>query len=91
MKVVYYRGALRDLDEIRSFIARDDPQAAQDVVARIEKVANLLTTSLHLGRSGPRGVRLLSVAKTPYVVIHRVRDDAISIVAIFHTSRNRRF
>jgi plasmid stabilization system protein ParE len=27
----------------------------------------------------------------PYVVIHRIRGDTVSIVAVFHTSRNRQF
>jgi plasmid stabilization system protein ParE len=91
MKVVYHRGALRDLAAIRDYIARDDPVAAQKVIARIEKVANHLSKSSYIGRPGPRGARLLSVARLPYVVIPRIRGDAVSIVAIFHTARNRKF
>jgi toxin ParE1/3/4 len=91
MKVVYHRGALRDLQVIRSYIARDDAKAASKVVSRIEKSISLLESSPHIGRPGPRGARLISVPGLPYVVIHRIRGDAVSIVAVFHTSRNRQF
>jgi toxin ParE1/3/4 len=91
MKVVYNRGALRDLEGIRNYIARDNRQAAIKVIARIEEVVNLLGKSPFLGRPGPRGARLLSVAGLPYVIIHRLRGDTVSIIAVFHTSRDRRF
>ncbi len=91
MKIVYHRGALRDLQTIRSFVARDDAKAASMVVSCIEKSINLLENSPHIGRPGPRGIRLISVPGLPYVVIHRIRGDTVSIVAVFHTSRNRQF
>jgi toxin ParE1/3/4 len=91
MKIIYHRGALRDLQTIRSYIARDDPEAASKVVSRIEKSISLLEKAPHIGRPGPRGARLISVPGLPYIVIHRIRGDAVSIVAVFHTSRNRQF
>jgi plasmid stabilization system protein ParE len=39
MKLRYERGALADLDEIFTYIAADNRQAAGRVVARIERVA----------------------------------------------------
>jgi toxin ParE1/3/4 len=91
MKVVYHRGALQDLERIQKYIARDDPTAATKVVARIRSTVSHLRDFPYLGRPGPRGTRLLSVPGLPFVVIHRVRGDAVSIVAVFHTSRNRQF
>jgi toxin ParE1/3/4 len=91
MKVVYHRSALRNLQAIRSYIARDDVNAARKVIARIEKSIGLLESSPHMGRPGPRGARLMSVPGLPYVVIHRIRGDSVSIVAVFHSSRNRQF
>ena len=91
MKIVYGKGALRDLESIRTYIARDNPDAARRVLGRIEQVANRLENFPYSGRSGPRGVRLLSVPGLPYIVIHRVQGDAVRIVAISHTARNRQF
>jgi toxin ParE1/3/4 len=91
MKVVFHRGALRDVEGIQSYIARDNPRAAGEVVARIKTAADRLMNSPLMGRPGPRRTRLLSIPGLPYVLIHRVDADTVSIVAVFHTSRNRRF
>ena len=91
MKVVYHRGALKDLQAIHSYIARDDAKAADEVVARIKKSIRLLEGVPHMGHVGVRGVRLVSVPGLPYVVIHRVRENEVAIVAVFHTARNRQF
>jgi len=90
MRVIYHRGALRDLNSIFAYISKNDA-AAERVVRRIRAVAGLLTDSPHLGRPGPRGARFLSVAGLPYVIIYRVGDEAVRIMAIFHTARDRRF
>jgi toxin ParE1/3/4 len=91
MKIEYVRAALRDLESIRSYIANDNPEAAQRVVARIKEAISRLEGFPYSGRPGPRGTRLLSVTGVPYIVIHRISGDTIKIVAIFHTSRDRRF
>ena len=91
MKLVYARSALRDLETIHSYIARDNPEVARRVIARIEECSGRLANLPYSGRPGPRGIRLLSVPGLPYVVIHRVQEDVVKIVAVFHTARNRRF
>jgi len=91
MKVIYHRSALRDLEAIHKYIAKDNLDAANRVVARIRQATSRLENFPYSGRIGPRGVRLLSVTGLPYIVIHRVDDQTVRIVAVFHTSRNRRF
>jgi toxin ParE1/3/4 len=91
MKIVYLRSALRDLEAIRNYIAKFDVNAADRVVARIKQAITRLEDFPYSGRSGPAGVRLLSVTGLPYIAIHRVSGDTVKIVAVFHTSRNRRF
>jgi toxin ParE1/3/4 len=91
MKIVYLRSALRDLESIRSYIAKFDVNAADRVVARIQQATTRLGNFPYSGRAGPAGVRLLSVTGLPYIVIHRVSGDTVKVVAIFHTSRNRQF
>jgi toxin ParE1/3/4 len=91
MRVVYHRGSLNDLQTIHSYIAHDNASAADEVVARIKRSIGFLERVPHMGRAGPRGVRLMSVPGLPYVVIHRLREDAVAIVAVFHTARNRQF
>jgi toxin ParE1/3/4 len=89
MKLVYHRGALRDLDGIEDYIARDNPEAAHRVIARIKQAIDRLLVAPFSGRPGPKETRLLTVPGLPYVVIHRVTAKRIEIVAVFHTSRDR--
>ena len=91
MRVVYHKGALRDLNSKFGYIAKDDAVAAERVVGRIRAVVGLLADSPYLGRPALRGTRFLSVAGLPYVIIYRVGDESVRIMAIFHTARNRRF
>ncbi|MEI9805332.1 MAG: type II toxin-antitoxin system RelE/ParE family toxin [Pseudolabrys sp.] len=90
MKVIYLRGALRDLEAIRSYIAQENPDAAGKVVDRIEQAIARLDVLPLSGRPSLNGTRLLSVPGYPYVVIHRVSGATVRIVAIFHTARRRR-
>ena len=91
MKLVYLRSALRDLESIRTYITRDNPEAARRVIARIERCAERLASFPYSGRPGPRGIRLLSVPGLPYVVIHRIQEETVKIVAVFHIARDRGF
>jgi toxin ParE1/3/4 len=93
MKILYLRSALKDLQDIRTYIARENPVAAERVVARIAQAASRLENFPYSGRSGRRGsaVRLLSVTGLPYIVVHRIVGETVRIVAVFHSSRNRRY
>jgi toxin ParE1/3/4 len=50
MKLRYERGALADLDEIFSYIAKDNPDAASRLVARVEEVATRIAAFPISGR-----------------------------------------
>jgi hypothetical protein len=53
MKVVYHKSALKDLNSVFSYVAKDDPLAALKIVNRIRQVSDLLVTSLFsAGRDG---------------------------------------
>ncbi len=88
MRVRWLRRALRNLDEEADYIARDDPQAAAQVVDRIVTSVDLLATQPALGRPGRvPGTRELIIAGTPYIVPYRVRDDTVEILRVFHGAR----
>jgi toxin ParE1/3/4 len=89
MKVVYFKSASRDLDNIRNYIAQDNSEVAERVVARIKSVIGLLENHPFMGRPGKRGTRLLTLSGLPYLVIYRVRNDEVRVVAVFHSARNR--
>jgi len=88
MRVRWLRAALRNLEEEASFIAAEDPKAAQRVVQRILAAAALLAEQPGIGRPGRvPGTRELVVTRTRYLIPYCVRSDAVEILRVFHTSR----
>jgi len=88
LEVVWLRVALLNLDEEAAYIAQDNPQAAQRVVARIVHAVELLREHPGLGRPGRvHGTREMPVANTRYQIPYRVRGQRIEILRVFHTSR----
>jgi len=88
LRVRWLRRALLDLDAAEAYIARDDPQAAAVVILRIVTTVSLLKEQPGIGRTGRvSGTKELIIRNTPYIVPYRVRDDAVQILRVYHTSR----
>jgi plasmid stabilization system protein ParE len=82
--------ASRDLDEIRAYIAMDDPVAAEQVARRLLKAIKLIDKKPAIGRPSSDGRRRIwSVPGLPYVIPYRVRGERVIITRVFHTSRRR--
>ena len=80
--------ALRDLEQIGDYIARDNPAAANRVISRILDQADILMGYPHLGRPGRvRETRELVATDTPYILPYRVRDEEVQILAVIHGAR----
>jgi toxin ParE1/3/4 len=68
LKIVYRLRAVKDLESISAYIARDNPVAAARVVARIVQSLNRLDRFPYSGRPGIKPeTRELSVTGLPYV------------------------
>lgn len=90
MKVSYSPRAIKQLDEIVSYIARDDELAAAAVLDRIEKLTALLGKFPAMGRPTDAGdVRIMSVPRYPYVLFYKVLQDKdeVRILRVRHTAR----
>ena len=88
MYVRWLRKALRNLDEEATYIAQDDPKAAQQVVQRVLDSIAMLVEQPGIGRPGRvPGTRELVVLKTCYIAPYRVRGEIIEILCVSHTSR----
>ena len=78
-----------DLEAITDYIAQDNPVAAEDVYLHIKGAAKSLPEHPSLGRSGRvPGTRELSISDLPYLMVYAVDSEAVTILAIFHTSRD---
>lgn len=88
MLVKWTRMALANLDEEAAYLAQQNPQAAADLVDRIEEAVRRLNDFPAMGRPGRvSGTRELVVPDTPYIVPYRVRGQTVHILRVFHTSR----
>ncbi|CAN5142224.1 type II toxin-antitoxin system RelE/ParE family toxin [soil metagenome] len=88
MKLVWSPEAAADLRDAVTFIAGDDPRAADEVEDRILAAVERLRAYPESGRGGRRtGTRELVVRRTPYLIVYRVRAASIDIVRVWHTSR----
>ena len=88
MRVRWVRRALKSLDEEADYIARDDPQAAAQVVERIASSVDLLASQPALGRPGRvPGTRELVIPRTPYIVPYRMQGESIQILRVYHGAR----
>lgn len=89
MKLRWTRPALADLVEAQNFIARDNPAAAQAVAQRIWDAAAKLCDNPNIGRAGHVAATLeWVVTDTPYLIVYRVKNEAVEILRVWHGRRN---
>jgi toxin ParE1/3/4 len=86
--VVWLDDAAKDLEVLLDHIENESPRAALAMALAIRQAADrLLTGYPKIGRKGRvTGTRELVIARTPFVVIYRVRSKArrIQILRVLH-------
>lgn len=87
-RLEWTRRALRRLESIGDHIARDNPAAADRVIARFRSAAEKLAAFPAMGRVGRiAGTRELVLTDVPYIIAYRVTEPRIDILTIVHTSQ----
>jgi addiction module RelE/StbE family toxin len=85
MPIKWLRTALRNLDHHASYIAKDNPDAARSAVERMQAAVGQLGQFPNMGRIGRvPGTRELIVGGTPWIIVYRVRADAVEIIRVLH-------
>ena len=88
MRIRWLRVAPRNLDDEAAFIALDNEAGVQMVVQPVLEAAAQLSEQAGLGRPGRvPDTRHWVALKTRHVVPYRVRRDLVTILRVFHTSR----
>lgn len=88
MRVKWTEHAIFDLEQAEAYIAQDNPQAAAGVILKIIDAVWLLKDQPGLGRAGRiPGTKELVIPNTPYIAPYRVKDDAVQILRVYHSSR----
>jgi plasmid stabilization system protein ParE len=86
-------GAIEDVDEIWSFIAMENEEAADRVKTEIESVCHHLTRYPMIGTRRPDithlPVRFWIITKFPnYVIVYRPETIPLRVIAVLHGKRN---
>lgn len=86
MEVQWTRRALRQIKRQARFIAFKNRRAAYEMEQRIRYSADGLADNPLMGREGRRiGTRELVVEKGRYVVVYRVRGQAVQVITVHDT------
>ncbi len=81
--------AEEDLIDIWSYIAQDNPQAADDLLDEIDIKASKLAASPYLGAAHPDiAPELRHSLVGRYLILYRVITDGIQVVRVVHGARN---
>jgi toxin ParE1/3/4 len=90
MKVRYTPRAEGHLRGIEAYIRERNPAAARRVTSRIKEAIQLLGTFPEIGHAGTlSGTREIVVPGVPYVIVHRIDPEAVTILAVYHGAQLR--
>jgi len=81
--------AQQDYGDIWDYIARDNPEAADRLLRRIDKKLELYASNPRMGRTRDNlapGLRSFPVV--PYLVFYRATSDGIELVRVLHGARD---
>lgn len=91
MKVVYAPRALRDIDDILTYIKERSPSGARNVSLAIEYAIHMCALSPRAGaRTDEPDVHRRPLGKYRYTIFYRVRPDVIEVVRVIHAARVKR-
>ena len=80
--------AIRRVEEIGDYIAKDSPTAAERVTGRLQSAAEGLCVHPAIGRTGRiAGTRELVLSDIPYIIAYRVTGTSVEILTVMHTSQ----
>ena len=89
MLLVLTEPAHHDLGDIIDYIEHENPPAAEKVYRAIVAAAGRLIDFPEIGRPGRLpDTREIQVSSLPYMIVYRVEMERVTILAVFHSSRD---
>ena len=84
MKIVWSRRAVKHLTAVRDYIAKENPEAARQIAARILEDVERLVQHPYLGRPGRiAGTRELVIPSTNFIIPYRIKGERLELIAVF--------
>ena len=91
LQIKVSRNARAQIDEAAAWWAKHRPSAPGAVREDLDRTLNLLAVQPGMGarprRATLEGVRRVTLSRIRYYVYYRATDDALEILAFWHTSR----
>ena len=82
--------ALADLRGFHDWLSTNENAKPEQTIRRIRLAAESMTRLGDIGRPGIEpSLRELSVKNAPYIIVYRVTDDLIEILAVYHAAQQR--
>jgi toxin ParE1/3/4 len=82
--------AADDLEAIYDYLVQNRPDRASSTIKRIHQDLLGLRRFPLMGRlTERREVRALLISELPYICVYSIRDEAVILLHIFHTSQDR--
>jgi len=93
LQIKVSQGALAQIEEAAAWWARNRPLAPGAVREDLDRILGLLSVEPGIGararRAKLRGVRRVTLSRIRYYVYYRVSEDALEVLALWHSSRGR--
>ena len=90
MNVRYTANALANIDEILSYVSRDNPKVAASILARVEQVAAHIADFPRAAyETDALGVRVIPLGRFPYLLFYTVERNEVVILHVRHAARQR--
>ncbi|HEY4521371.1 MAG TPA: type II toxin-antitoxin system RelE/ParE family toxin [Candidatus Paceibacterota bacterium] len=87
----YSAHARRHIDEIHDYLNERNSEAATHFIAHIRKTAQTLREFPFLGHQGMLpDTREIIVPRSPFVMVHRIAQDSVVILGVYHGAQLRR-
>jgi toxin ParE1/3/4 len=90
MRLRWTPAAADNLEAIADYLTRHFPSFATNTIREIYDTVVSLRTLPQRGRIGrEEGTRELVVARLPYIVVYRIKANAVEILHIYHGAQDR--
>ncbi|MGG5819762.1 type II toxin-antitoxin system RelE/ParE family toxin [Falsiroseomonas sp. HW251] len=87
MRLVFAPSARRELADALTYVAAENPVAAQKLNSTIQAAIARILAFPSLGPRFGRGQRRVPVGGTPYLIVYRATRETVVILRVWHGAR----
>jgi addiction module RelE/StbE family toxin len=89
VKIVWSEEALKDIEEIISFISKDSELYAVNFASKIVSAVETLKVFLEIGRIVPEygDPKMREIIYRNYRIVYLIEERAVEIITVFHGSK----